>query len=342
MKLLHCLPVALALMCLGCEIAPPDRSFSWDARRTNCAASLRGLAAVDRNVAFVGGSQGTLLHTMDGGKTWRDIAPPDCEGCDFRDVEALDERRVVAMVAGQPARVYRTDDAGDTWQLVHQDARPAAFFDAMAFAGDHGFLFGDAMDGQFCLLASDDGGCTWTDVSGRYLPVPEKGEAAFAASGTCLAVADNAGGTFSLVTGGGPARFALWGRQLSQSYVDLPMQHGTASRGAFSIAWNGSSAVVVGGDYAEPSVTEKTAAVTTDGGQSWVVADAGGYRSAALWLGDNSLLAVGSHGASLSFDGGRTWTVFGDEGFHSLSKGLDGSIWACGSDGRVARLCVAE
>ena len=69
---------------------------------------------------------------------------------------------------------------------------------------------GDAIDGQFCMLQSNDGGRTWIDRSGCMLPAPKTGEAAFAASGTCL-VARDAGQRFSLVTGGGPSRSITFG-----------------------------------------------------------------------------------------------------------------------------------
>src|SRR5690606_22947047 len=124
----------------------------WRELARGSNASLRGLCAVDQQVAFCGGAGGTLMRTVDGGATWTDIAPPGSAACDFRDVEAFDRDHVVAMVAGQPARVYRSEDGGSSWRIVHEDPRPAAFFDALAFVGDYGLLFGDAIDGQFCLL----------------------------------------------------------------------------------------------------------------------------------------------------------------------------------------------
>ena len=108
------------------------------------------------------------------------------------------------------------------------------------------------------------------------------------------------------------------------------------------MALRGDRGVVVGGDYRQPLLTDGTAACTADGGASWQPADAGGYRSAVVWLDDRQLLAVGPDGASRSVDGGRSWRAFGDAGFHSVAVARDGTVWACGSDGRVARLIVAE
>ncbi len=310
----------------------------WGDVDTGTDASLRGLAAVNSRVVFVGGSGGTLLRTLDGGATWTDVAPPDTSECDFRDLEAFDADHVLAMVAGQPARVYRTEDGGATWRIVHEDAREAAFFDAMAFDGDNGVMFGDAIDGRFCLLQSRDAGRTFVDTGRETLPEPRPGEAAFAASGTCLVVQRPGEGVFSLATGGKSARHVSFVPGESRDTVALPLQNEAPSQGAFSVTWNGDRGVAVGGDYAQPEERAGTAAWSDDGGASWHAADAGGYRSAALWLDDNRVLAVGSHGASLSIDGGETWRAFGKVGFHSLAKGRDGLVWACGADGRVAKL----
>jgi len=329
----------------GCQ-APAPEPIGWRPLSTGSTASIRGLAAFDDEVAYVSGTAGTLLRTVDGGATWRSVAPAGTEDCDFRDVEALDRDRVVAMVAGQPARVYRSDDGGEHWRLVHEDPRPAAFLDAMAFAGDTGMIFGDAIDGRFCMLQTDDGGRTWWDRSGDLLPPPRAGEAAFAASGTCLVAADPGRLLFSLVTGGGPCRSILFGPGASEAghprHHPLPLRSGGSSLGAFSVAWRGPQAVAVGGDYREPLQDRGTAAVTADGGETWRASNAGGFRSAVIWLGADTLLAVGSHGASWSGDAGETWQAFGDVGFHCLCRGRDGSVWAAGSDGRVAKLVMAR
>ena len=54
------------------------------------------------------------------------------------------------------------------------------------------------------------------------------------------------------------------------------------------------------------------------------------------------LLATGEsgdvRGTSLSTDGGRTWTRVGTTGYHTLDCTHDGSCWAAGGSGRVARL----
>ena len=328
---------------------------NWELVATPSKVGLRGLAVVDASVAWVGGAEGTLLRTLDGGQNWQSVAPPDSGKCDFRDIEAFDADNALVMVAGLPARIYRTADGGKTWQVAHDDPRPKAFFDAMAFAGDRGYLFGDPVDGGFTLLTSADRGASWTAVAAELLPEPVGAEAGFAASGTCVAVH----GPAVAAEGQQAADVALWiatGGTASRCVrsldggttwhaTALPLAQGGAAQGAFGLAFRDRSVgVAVGGDYREPLLSQGTAAWTADGGRSWrtVAGGAGGFRSAALWLGSDDVMAVGSHGCSLSRDRGRSWRPFGTEGFHSVAMGRDGSVWACGSEGRVARLQLPQ
>lgn len=308
--------------------------------------SLRGLSVVDARVLWVGGSGGTLLRSVDGGGTWADVAPPDAAACDFRDLEAFDADTAVAMVAGLPARVYRTDDGGRRWRIVLADARPDAFFDGIGFAGGDGVLFADPIDGAFGLWTSADGGITWDPVPRALLPPPLPGEAAFAASGACVVARRGAAGPEGWVTTGGAVRSRLLrGDAAGWRTADTPLAAGAPSRGGFALAFApaGGGVVLVGGDHAAPDRTEGTAAWSDDVGASWHAAagGAGGYRSAAVWLDERTVLAVGSAGASWSADGGRSWRPLPGPGWHALARGRDGSVFACGADGRVARFVRA-
>src|SRR5690606_36487019 len=152
---------------------------------------LRGISAVDADTAWASGRDGTVLRTRDGGHSWERIVVPGAESLDFRDVEAFDGLTAVllAIGPGEASRVYRTDDGGKSWQLVLQNNDPRGFFDCMAFDGQRGWLLGDTVDGQFQVFASANGGRDWTPADG---PRAEEGEAAFAASGTCIARAGTA------------------------------------------------------------------------------------------------------------------------------------------------------
>jgi photosystem II stability/assembly factor-like uncharacterized protein len=306
------------------------------------ASSLRGLAAVDRQVVWVGGADGALWRTVDGGASWHSVAPANEPAADFRDVHAFDRDTAVVMAAGTPGRLYRTTDGGGSWTRVLLDERPATFFDAIAFAGPHGVLVGDPIDGRFCVWTSADAGASWQAQAPERLPPALPGEAAFAASGSCVAVtAGGAGPQYHLLTGGpSGARLLQWDAAGYQATV-VPLRAATASQGGFGLALGpGQQLVAVGGDYAAPFASDGTGACSTDGGATWsaVVGGLGGFRSAAIWRDGERLLAVGSHGTSISVDAGRSWRNVDAAGFHALAVGGDGSVWAAGGGGRVAGL----
>lgn len=335
--------VLLAALCsLACVSSARAQAAAaeprWQLLHERAGTSLRALAVVDASVVWAGGTGGTVLRTVDGGRAFRDVAPTDCDACDFRDLHAFGPERAVAMVAGQPARIYRTADGGASWSRVHEDPDAAAFFDTIEFDGDLGFLFGDPLGGEMYVRRSDDAGASWRRVAGLPAPLPD--EAGFAASGTCVSVG---GSAVRIVTGGGASRcVSSTDGGVSFRAAPLPLLQGSPSQGAFGVAFRGELGIAVGGDYREPARADGTAAWTDDGGRAWHASSALGYRSAVTWLDDGSALAVGPLGASITRDGGRTWSAFGETGFHAVARGSDGSVFACGSDGRIARLLPAR
>jgi photosystem II stability/assembly factor-like uncharacterized protein len=192
------------------------------------------------------------------------------------------------------------------------------------------------------LFATRDGGETWREIDPALLPAPAGGEAAFAASGTCVAAGPD--GSWAVATGGRVARLLRSeDRGRSWSALLLPVAQGSESAGAFSVAFRDARhAVVVGGDYRHPSRRDGTAAYSGDGGRTWTEAAAGpaGYRSCVAWLPGPvpACIAVGEGGTSVSSDGGRTWRELSADGFHAVACAPDGSVFATGAGGRIARL----
>src|ERR1044072_4544239 len=151
---------------------------------------LRGVSAVSEQVAWASGAGATVLRTEDGGLTWQKLNVTT-EALDFRDIDAIDAQTAYAMSIGNgPAsRIYKTSDAGKTWNLQFKNDDPKAFLDAMSFwDANHGLAFGDSVDKQFYILTTADGVSTWSRVPTTNLPPAQANEGAFAASGTNTAL----------------------------------------------------------------------------------------------------------------------------------------------------------
>lgn len=301
--------VALAANLAGAE---PD----WTVLVSGVTARLRGVSAVNERVAWASGTGGVILRTSDGGTTWLRLAVPGAEKLDFRDIDAVNERTAYALSIGpgEASRIYKTRDAGATWELQFKNADPKAFFDAMAFwDASHGIAVSDSVDGKFVLLLTSDGGSNWRR---QEVPGALPGEGAFAASGTNIAVhgkrnvwiGTGAGRVLRSTDGGASWSIAVTGLAASES------------AGIFSVAFRDARhGVVVGGDYKVEGRAVDNAAVTDDGGRTWkLVRGLGGLRSVVTWMAGR-WMAVGPSGTDISRDDGRTWVPVAGPGFHTFS-----------------------
>jgi photosystem II stability/assembly factor-like uncharacterized protein len=308
---------------------------------------LRGISAVSDRVAWASGANGTVLRTDDGGATWRRLTIPDSGHLDFRDIDAIDASTafVLSVGPGDASRIYRTTDAGVTWELQFTNRDPKAFFDAMAFwDGNRGVAFSDSVDGRFVILMTENGGRTWSRAPQDPLPPALENEGAFAASGTNVAVF----GRDHVWIGTGAAarsrvlRSADGGRTWAAS--STPLASGPSS-GIFSIAFRDAlHGIVVGGDYRKETEAVDNVAVTSDGGATWRgLGSTGlsGFRSVVApvpWEA-GSWIAVGPSGADLSRDDGLTWTPIEGPGFHTFSLARGARVgWGAGEKGAIARL----
>ena len=214
----------------------------------------------------------------------------------------------------------------------------------MSKSAPYAEVIGDPIEGSFLVLRTADGGHTWTPAPS--VPPPREGEAAFAASGTCVV---SSGADHAWIGTGGSASRVLRSTDGGRSWEAVPatVVSGQPTTGIYSVAFRDPfHGVVVGGDYTRPEETYRNAAFTRDGGVTWQSVPAGaaprGQRSAVAWVPGlaNTLVAAGRTGTDYSTDGGRTWRALGDEGFYALSFAPTGEGWAAGADGRVARLVL--
>jgi len=335
------LPLTLATALL---LAP-----HWTLQNSGVTARLRGLSVVSDRVAWASGSESTVLRTADGGATWQRLnVTPDV--LDFRDIDAIDARTayVLSIGNGPASRIYKTIDGGVTWTLQFRNEDPKAFYDAMSFwDADHGVVIGDSIDGQFCIMTTENGGRLWKRLSANALPTALENEGAFAASGTNIAVF----GKSHAWIGTGAAKKArvlrTTDRGRTWAIADTPLLAGP-SAGIFSIAFRDAKhGVIVGGDYTREKEAIDNLALTSDGGATWTLHKGlSGYRSVVAYVPGAktpTVVAIGPSAADYSTDDSHTWRVLEGPGFDTLSfargrlKG--GAVgWAAGARGSLARL----
>ncbi len=322
----------------------------WEMMDIDSQASLRGLHVLDQNHVWASGTGGTVINTVDGGKSWNVSVVEGAEELDFRDIHAIDDGTIVAMTSGTPARIYRSTNGGLSWKITYEDKDPRVFLDALSFWDDqHGIVMGDPIDNALFLLRTTDGGLTWQRIASA--PRTEAGEGGFAASGTnAITIGDK---KYFVALGSAEAQqtedasrvlFTL-DRGAKWYAAKVPIQRSPAA-GIFSICFvDDKHGVAVGGDYQQPDSTDHNFAITSDGGRTWTTSNPrqppSGFRSCVAVNRSGReirLITVGPNGTDLSTDLGAKWRRVSNHGFHAVDFTADGQTgWACGSDGRIAK-----
>jgi len=114
--------------------------------------NLYGISYGDRDHVWIAGEFGIVIHSDDGGRTWRQQHPP-IESTLFG-VRFLDTRRGWAV--GVDSVIVHTDDGGTTWTVLTAPVTQRSFYDVMV-VGRQGWIVGDSGT----VLRSSDSGESW-------------------------------------------------------------------------------------------------------------------------------------------------------------------------------------
>jgi photosystem II stability/assembly factor-like uncharacterized protein len=316
---------------------------SWQIQTSGLDTNLRGISVTTdghsgKHIVWASGSNGVILRSTDDSKRWTQLHVAGGETLDFRDVQVFGNRTAYVMSSGDGnrSRIYKTTNAGQTWELQYTDKRPGFFLDSLACDSEvRCYALSDPVDGKFLILTTSDGQ-HWKELPRDKMPPALPAEGAFAASGTSIALCHE---DIYFATGGPAARiFHSADRGRSWTATETPMASGNASSGIFSVACHAHSLVAVGGDYKEPASTTKVAVYSKDSGATWHLAEqqAGGYRSAVVFLSDNDLAAVGPNGTDITHDAGVHWTHTDALNLNAASFAAN-QAWSVGPNGTIAR-----
>lgn len=317
--------------------------YSIDSLTTVPGISFRGLSAVNDDIVWVSGSQGTIGRSTDGGKNWKWLQVPGFEKAEFRDIEAFDAQTAVIMSIGSPAYLLKTENGGSTWKITYENKDTAMFLDAMAFWNiNSGIVAGDAINGRFFIARTFDGGNSWMEIPEKHKPVAATGEALFAASGTNIRSLKMDEAIF--VSGGLSAHLFYRDKKIS-----LPMLKGGNTTGPNSIAVrdarkrkNSTTFIVVGGDFNKPEQTTGNCIYTTNAGKTWKTpaTPPNGYRSCIEYLNNTTLITCGLTGVDISLDGGENFHLISEDSYHVCLKAKDGTAVYLAGNGKIGKLKV--
>lgn len=317
-------------------------------QETPVSAVLQAVSPVSEEVVWIGGHEGILLRTRDGGQSWQRVPAPGGDTLQFRDVHAFSWDRAIAMSAGSgtASRIYATDDGGQSWHSAFLMQHPEGFLDCLDFwDGDRGFAYGDSFDGMPYALLTADAGRSWTRVTPDRLPAAAGSEGGFAASGTCARAGPFGAGWIATGAGDAPRLLATRDYGATWSATALPLPSGSAA-GAFTIAIaDGELVMALGGDLNAREEVVANAAFTPDGGGRWTQATSapipGAVYGSTVFVVPEGLrvVAVAPSGAAYTADSGQSWQPLPEVAAWAVAVAPSGRTgWAAGEGGRVWRI----
>lgn len=263
----------------------------------------------------------------------------------FRSLSITEDAVFVLSIAS-PAVLYKIGFDGNeatNIETVYTETGERIFYNSMKFwDDDEGIAIGDPIENCLAILITRDGGNSWEKMACDLLPEAKKGEVAYSASNSNIAVF---GSHVWIATGGSVSRvFHSSDRGKTWKAYDTPIISDEAMAGIHAVSfWDEKHGIVVGGRYRDQENTEATVAVTKDGGKTWSLSDpihAMGYRSSVRFVPNgegNKVVALGPTGISYSANGGHQWKTISDEGFFALEFVNDSIAFASGRK-RIAKL----
>lgn len=267
---------------------------------------------IDSSLAYFASSDGSVIeYDSEEGKT-KTVLKLARRG-ENRDIE-VSNKTMFVMQSGDNGSITKIDTNGNVGFIVPREWK-GVFMDAMDFNGNVGFIMGDPVNGYFTLYHTLDEGKTWDPCEGKVSAIT--GEAAFAASGSNVYVADE--NTYYFITGGMRTRFhKSTDNGKTWTSVDIPYYPSETS-GAYSMCFSDDlNGVIVGGNYKQPELRMNTTYYTHDGGETWYNSfePPGGYRSSVIYH-EGVYYTGGHNGIDFSYDG-EEWIPFAEGMYYAL------------------------
>ena len=315
----------------------------WTAINLETKASFRAIRSHGKHI-WIGGTRGAVIHSSDGGTNFSVSTVPGADSLDFRDLAILDEQTVLLMSAGPAengaARIYRTENGGKSWKLAYQIKEKGYFFDSIIWERKQGLILSDPAGPFYGLIRIKNKGRDYQLLNPAKHPALQKGEAAFAASGSSLQKTKQG---YYIVTGGGEKARVLFSKDAlnwKSTYDAIPGGEGT---GFFSLGVrNARNLWIAGGNYSRIKEGPVPVLASTNAGISWVkVVNAPGYYVEKILWADPYWILSGPAESS-SFDPlKKQWISLGKSPYHNICQVGD-RIYGVGGRGQIGFISLSQ
>jgi photosystem II stability/assembly factor-like uncharacterized protein len=269
----------------------------------------------------------------------------------FRDVHGVSatEAYLLSAGAGEDSRIYKTVNGGASWTLQFKNENPDAFYDCFDFwTPNRGLAMSDAVNGRFPVIRTRNGE-KWHRIA-RKLPPAQTGEAAFAASGTCV---ETQGENRAWIATGAAEKARILattdGGDTWKAY-HVPIVQGTPASGIFTVAFRDARhGILAGGDLEAPDALSDNVAVSKDGGKTWKLVKGTPFPGAAYGLSyvparrpaqnERMVVITGPGGVAWTANEGKKWHLIPElRDYWAVAFADPHHGWLVGTDGRILKL----
>ena len=134
-KIILLLNMTLLFFACDTDQDPIQKTPEIQIQQSGSKASFRGIGVKNANEAWVSGTDGTVLRTIDGGEHWLKVDIVGIDTLDFRDLELLNDHTILLMSIGPgtSSQIFKSADNGENWKVVYVNYEPDAFFDGFDF-----------------------------------------------------------------------------------------------------------------------------------------------------------------------------------------------------------------
>ena len=315
-----CSCLILALLCQPAVA----QSGAWMRQRIGSLAWLHAVYFLDENRGWAVGSRGTLLATVDGGKSWRAGSQPTVDA--LRDIYFTDdqngwllcEANLYDLKGKDDPRTYlmQTSDGGVNWKRINiQGVDVNARLVRLIFSPGRGWVVGE----EGAIFTTRDSGLTWTRLQSptRHLLLGgtfiDDDRGWLVGAGATIIQTSDGGETWHTSRLVDASRVAV--RFVATSFVDNRLGWAVGSGGSIYHTENGGR-----------SWQQQSSGITTD------LFDVKFLDATEGW-------AVGAEGTIVhTNDGGRHWTAVRSDTEHPLERIFFAGRthgWAVGFGGTV-------
>lgn len=307
-------------------------------------ASFRALKS-HKNDMWVAGTQGTVGHSTDAGKTWTFKQVSNAEKLDFRDLAILNKQEVLLMSAGHSeegkAVIFQTLDRGNTWHEKFQLQESGYFFDCILWDSKKrkSWLLSDPINQRLTLFSIDHK--EQKQINPNHAPILQPKEAFFAASGSSMALLKNR----LIFVGGGADSARIYVYQTNKDFwkIKSPGIATGEAKGYFSVgAKNNKEIWAVGGDYRKLNELNIPIIRSYDGGQNWKILKESPqfYMEKVIWAKPYWIVSGPSQSAAYH-EKTNQWRNLGKSSFHNIIQVGD-TIWGIGAKGQLGYISLSS